>query len=52
MMGPLSNLPPLALLNGHLDTELVLDMLQAHAGHAREIHIHLIMTMIVMTLRF
>lgn len=45
-----SNLPPLPLLNRHLDAQLVLDLLQTHAGHAREIHLHLIMMMIMMAM--
>ena len=35
------DLPALPLLNGHLDDQVVLDVLQTHAGHARQLNVHL-----------
>ena len=35
------DLPALPLLNGHLDNQVVLDVLQTHAGHARQLNVHL-----------
>ena len=35
------NLPALPLLDGHLDDQVVLDVLQTHACHARQLNVHL-----------
>ena len=35
------DLPALPLLDGHLDNQVVLDVLQTHAGHARQLNVHL-----------
>ena len=35
------DLPALPLLNGHLDDQVVLDVLQTHTGHARQLNMHL-----------